>query len=69
MLIITNKNFKILNVLDTIEFVDTNWVKLHGDNLIQLDMVIITEVESIPEDVEYYKDGVFTELCQKASTL
>ncbi len=60
MYIITDKEYRIIDTLQTLNIVDNTWVKSAHGSFIQLDMIIVSEVESVPENAEYYKDGKFT---------
>ena len=60
MYILTDKEYKIIDILDAIEIVDLLWIRLSKGSLIQLDNIIVSEVESVPVNANYYKDGKFT---------
>jgi len=61
MYIIVNKNNHcIVDTLQSKEIVDISWVRMSGGSLIQLDMVDVVEVESVPVDAIYYKNGKCT---------
>ena len=60
MFILFDKNYKIIETLEVKEIVDEMWIRTSHGSLIQLDMINIVEVESIPENSTYYKDNKFT---------
>lgn len=60
MHILVDKNYRIIDTLQVAEIIDNKWVKSSHGSLIQLDMVDVIEVESIPGNSEYYYNNNFT---------
>jgi hypothetical protein len=60
MYIITDNDYRIIDTLETKEIVDEKWIKSAHGSLIQLDRVDVVEIESVPENTKYYKDGKFS---------
>jgi hypothetical protein len=53
-------SFKILDILQTAEIINNERVKLPNDGYVQLNQVSVFEVESVPDNAKYYKDGNFS---------
>lgn len=60
MFISVDKNYRIIDTIQVAEIVDNTWVKSSHGSLIQLDTVDVVEVDSVPENANYYKDGKFS---------
>ncbi|MBU3682404.1 MAG: hypothetical protein FGM16_10775 [Flavobacterium sp.] len=60
MYILVNKTDNcILETLSNIDIIDEKWVRSSHGALMQLDMIDVVEVESVPESAKYYIDKTF----------
>lgn len=60
MFLICDKSGRIIESLGAKEIVDTHWIRSSKGSLIQLDMVDVIEVDSMPSNKQFYHGGKFS---------
>jgi hypothetical protein len=59
-ILVDKQTNKIIDTLQVVEIIDDKWIKSAEGSLIQLDFCDVFEVESVPANAKYYKDGKFS---------
>jgi len=61
MFLICDKSGRIIESLGNKEIVDNTWIRNSKGTLLQLDLVDVYEIDSMPNNKSFYHDGKFSD--------